>query len=73
MKLVKLFQVPQGTQVVLQDLGQMGTRKTADNLDSKIMVEIELEGTPGGGKKRITYAHGSQNVFVDENAALLTT
>ena len=73
MKATKLYQVPQGAQVLLPDLGLLGVRKTSSNLNDKVPVEIELEGAPGGGKKRSTYAYGYQDVFVDENTDLLIT
>ena len=71
MKLVKLYRVPQGAQVILQDLGQLGIRKSPNNLDQKALVDIELPGPPGG-KSRTTQIYGSYDVFVDEDTKLLT-
>ena len=71
MRLVKLYQVPQGSQVVIQDLGLIGMRKSPSSLDPKIIVEIELVGETSG-KKRSHYAFGSTDAFVDDSVALLT-
>lgn len=73
MKLVMMYQVPEGTQIILRDLGYLGTRISANNLDQDVGVDIELDGgLLSGGTKRIVRTTGKSSVFVDDSIVLLT-
>jgi hypothetical protein len=70
MRLTRLYRVPQGAQVVIQDLGQLGVRKSPDNLDPQVMVELELDRTMTYPSRSVSM-YGNQNVFVDDSTQLI--
>jgi hypothetical protein len=70
MKLTRLHRIPQSAQVVIQDLGQLGVRKSPDNLDPQVMVKIKLDQTMTYPSRTVSM-YVNQNVFVDDSTQLI--